>query len=98
MARVRLSVENREGILYISSKDVPGLWLWGNNPEELFSNVIPTIEELYKYNKGLIVRVEEARPSGLARWFQADKVRDEFNVYFVAQASHHHADGRSTVE
>lgn len=97
MTTVRLNVEDRAGVLYVSSNDVPGLWLWGSDPDEVFASVIPTIRDLYQCNLGLIVRVEEAQPSRQG-WFGQDGMCDELEVYYVAEASHRHRDGRSTVE
>lgn len=67
--RVRIKVELRKnGRFYVSSDDVPGLFLWGRNFEELMENIAPTIKDLYKFNRGLDVEVREAIfPSGFGR-------------------------------
>jgi hypothetical protein len=55
---VRVNVEYREGCVYVSSNDVPGLWLWGKNSAQVFNNIAPAIKILYKYNRGMDVEVE----------------------------------------
>lgn len=55
---VHLDVEQRQGQVYVSSKDVPGLWLWGS-PEQVFSDVCPVLEQLYKHQRGLDVVARE---------------------------------------
>ena len=70
MTTVHIKIENREGIFYVSSDDVQGFWLWGRDPAQVFESIIPTLEQLYKYNEGLTVKVKEAQPtSRQERWF-----------------------------
>jgi len=59
IATIHLERESTDGVLYISSKDLPGLWLWGPDPEQVFKDVAPTIVKLYEYNEGLIVEIKE---------------------------------------
>ena len=55
---VKVKIARRNGCFYISSDDVPGLWLWGKNLEQLLKNTAPAIRTLYKYNRGVDVEVE----------------------------------------
>jgi hypothetical protein len=59
----------RDGTVYISSDDMPGLWLWGKDHDLIFRSIAPTIEELYRLNEGRAVKVREAPLSQLTRWF-----------------------------
>jgi hypothetical protein len=86
-ATVRIKIKNNNGTFYISSDDVQGLWLWGKDPETLFSSVIPTIEELYKYNEHITVKVKEASRSVIERWFAKEKIPDRFEIYRVNKMS-----------
>ncbi len=47
---VRLRVENKNGRIYISSDDVPGLFLWGKDPKDVLKSVVPAfiIKEIDK--------------------------------------------------
>lgn len=54
---VKIRIENRGGCIYVSSDDVEGLWIWGKDPEQVFQNIIPAIQTLYKYNHGIEVEV-----------------------------------------
>ena len=99
MATVRIKIENRGGIIYISSDDIPGLWLWGRDPERVFASIIPTLQELYKYNEGLSVKVKKAPRSSLKeRWFGQDKISDTFEIYQLTQVRDNTLHDRSTVE
>lgn len=59
----------RDGTIYISSDDMPGLWLWGRDHDQVFRSIGPTIEELYRYNKCQKVKAREVPLSQLTRWF-----------------------------
>jgi hypothetical protein len=70
LVTIRIKIQTRsDGTVYISSDDIPGLWLWGRDRDQVFKSVAPTIEELFRYNKGLKVKVREAPLSQLTRWF-----------------------------
>ncbi len=91
---IRLKIEHHEGTIYISSDDLPGLWLWGSDPKEVFDSIAPSIKSLYKLNEGLEVEVKEAKRSKLNRWlftrlFRGKREVDRYNVY----PSHHHLNG-----
>lgn len=60
MATVRISIQNKNGTFYITSDDVPGLWLWGKDPEDLLASVVPALKALYEHNDGVVVDVKEA--------------------------------------
>ena len=55
---VRIKIEEREGCVYVSSDDVPGLWLWGKDSDQVLNNVVPAIKVLYKHNRGIDVEVD----------------------------------------
>ncbi len=89
---VRIKVVTRDGRLYVSSDDVPGLWLWGKDPEQVFKNIGPAIRVLYKYNRGMEVEVRETFLSKLQRWilirlFRVAKQSDRYKIYPLA--GHH---------
>lgn len=86
---IRIKIENRDGCLYISSDDVPGLWLWGNDPEIVMRNIAPAIKTLYRDNRGLEIEVREAPASLVSkylRWWthQAPLViKDKFQIFAI---------------
>ncbi len=55
---VQVKIEEREGYVYVSSDDVPGLWLWGKDSNQIFNNIAPAIKTLYKHNRGIDVEVD----------------------------------------
>jgi hypothetical protein len=70
LATIRIKIQTRrDGAIYITSDDMPGLWLWGKDHEQVFRSIAPTIEELYKLNEGRTVKAREALSSRFARWF-----------------------------
>ena len=90
LATIRIKIETRDdGTVYISSNDMPGLWLWGKDQESVFRSIAPTIEELYKLSQGESVKAQIAPVSGFARWFAQEKLNDTYNIYPVAQLSEH---------
>jgi hypothetical protein len=81
---IHLEQAIRDGVLYLSSKDLPGLWLWGKDREQVFSNVAPTIAKLFELNEGKAVEIKEACPKDTkSRWFGGGRVCDTFEVYYV---------------
>lgn len=98
IAVIHLKREMRDGVLYISSDDLPGLWLWGNDPEAVFSNVMPTITKLYMYNNDINVEIKEIhnKKKGIFNWFVHDQICDTFGVYSIK--SKDATDGRLTME
>jgi len=90
LATVHIKIDTRaDGTVYISSDDMPGLWLWGKNQDRLFQSIIPTIEELYKLSQGEAVKVQEAPRSKLSRWFAQDRINDTYEIYPSAQLTEH---------
>jgi hypothetical protein len=77
---VRLKVVSSEGRIYISSDDVPGLYLWGTDPEEVFESVVPAIKELFKHNKGMDVEVVAQEPTRAERWSGLDPIPQAFMI------------------
>jgi hypothetical protein len=68
-AILRIKIQARsDGTVYISSDDIPGLWLWGRECDQVFRSIAPTIEELYKFNEGRTVKARETLFSLLLRW------------------------------
>ena len=70
LTTICIKIQTRhDGTVYISSDDMPGLWLWGKNHDLVFRSIAPTIEELYRLNEGRTIKVREAPLSQLTRWF-----------------------------
>jgi hypothetical protein len=70
LTTIHIRIQTRsDGTVYISSDDMPGLWLWGKDHDRVFRSIAPTIEELYKLNEGQAVKVREAPLSQSTRWF-----------------------------
>lgn len=88
---IRIDIQNRNGTFYITSSDVPGLWLWGKDPDDLFASVVPALKALYEFNEGLLVEVEEAEKprTPAARWFSEGQICDTYNVYRVRNLRKH---------
>lgn len=83
---VRIKVECRSGRFYVSSDDVPGLWLWGSDFEELMEDIAPTIKDLYKFNRGMDVEVKEGMVSKFAGWILIRLFRvsrDRYKIYSI---------------
>lgn len=85
---VRIKIVKRDGRFYISSDDVPGLWLWGGDLGKLFEDVAPTIQDLYRMNRGMDVEVQESIGARLKRWMMMVMMarlfrtaRDEYKIY-----------------
>ena len=88
LATVHIKIDARaDGTVYISSNDMPGLWLWGKDQDSVFRSIIPTIEELYKYGQGQAVKAKEAPRSKSVRWFGQDKISDTYEIYSAAQST-----------
>ena len=85
---VRIKIEHRVGGVYISSTDVPGLWLWGEDVEQVFKNIIPAIRVLYKYNRNLDVEVKEAPIPKMLRWLKAEWQNEKYEIYSASQQQH----------
>ena len=83
---VRIEIAKRNDRFYISSVDIPGLWLWGKDLKELFEDLSPSIQYLYKQNRGLDVVVREKPTSRLLRLlltflFHSQSRSDKFEIY-----------------
>jgi hypothetical protein len=95
LATIHIKIQSRsDGTVYISSDDMPGLWLWGKDHDQVFRSIIPTIEELYRLNEGQAVKAREAPPSRFARWFAQEKINDKYEIYPVAQLNEQTVHGR----
>jgi hypothetical protein len=83
-AIIHINQSIRDGVLYLSSDDLPGLWLWGKDHEQVFRGIIPTIAKLYELNEGRTVEIKEAPiVEATARWFGRTRICDTFEVYDV---------------
>lgn len=84
---VRLKVEHRQGSTYVSSTDMPGLWLWGQNPEKLFHDVPIVLQELFKLQNGKDVI---ARPKTIDKrleyQFGSEREPDVYEIFPVSAA------------
>ncbi len=98
IATIHLERKNNDGVLYISSKDLPGLWLWGADSEQVLKDVVPTIAKLYEYNDGLVVEIKEVcQKSIFNRWLGGNKICDTFEVYSRASVGKDASHGQITV-
>lgn len=88
METVHINIDNKDGTIYISSDDVPGLWLWGKDAGQVFNSIIPTLKALYEYNQNIIVEIKEAPArTREERWFGQDKVCQTYQVFKVGIAN-----------
>ena len=90
---VKLRVENRQGTLYVSSADVPGLYLWGADPEDVFGAVIPTIEALYKHNRDLNVEARRPSEARTVGWRTVKTEPTELQIFVKASREQSQANG-----
>ena len=76
LAIIRIKIQARhDGTIYISSEDMPGLWLWGKDRDQVFRSIAPTIEELYRLNEGRTVKVREASSLSVCALVRAGKTK-----------------------
>lgn len=88
METIHINIDNKDGTIYISSDDVPGLWLWGKDAGEVFDSVIPTVKALYEYNQNIIVEIKEAPDrTREERWSGQDKVCQTYQVFKVGNTN-----------
>ena len=82
---IHLTVEERHGSTYISSEDMPGLWLWGPDPEKVFHDIPIALQELYKFKSGTDV-VARPKTAGerLARHLGAELEPDTYEIFPVS--------------
>ena len=83
VGRVNLQMENRGDTFYVSSSDLPGLFLWGKDVDAVLGKVKPTIRELFRLNRELDVSVQEAPGEWQQGWSGRDHVASSFEVYAV---------------
>lgn len=72
---VTIEVQSKEYGIYVTSDDVPGLYLWGHDPEVVFADVAPTIQSLYLHNQRRHVSVRAVEPG------VSDTEPRQFQVY-----------------
>ncbi len=69
MTTVRAKVEEHCGLFCVSSDDVSGLYLAGDDEQRILDSVTPAINYLFKANRGLDVEVRPGgRPRGMNSW------------------------------
>lgn len=84
---VRLKVEHRQGSTYVSSSDMPGLWLWGPDPEKVFHDVPIALQELYKHKSGTeVIAKPKTTGSQLSYHFGAEREPDTYEIFPVSEA------------
>lgn len=54
---ISVRVERKPMGLFLSSDEVPGLFLWGQDPEAVFADLVPAIRALYLHNREMRVDV-----------------------------------------
>lgn len=69
--KVRVKLESRSCGLVVTSDDVPGLFLWGKDPERVFADIKPVIQMLFRENENRDVEVVEER---LPSWSPAGEM------------------------
>lgn len=88
LAVIELRIENRSGYIYVSSEDVPGLHLWGDDAKKVCQKIIPAIKLLFRLNRGLDVEVvPAASPNEFPSQREvcsSDKLADRYVMYPVA--------------
>jgi len=82
LGSIKIKIESKEDGIYISSDDMPGLWLWGN-PDTVFQDLIPTIQKLYElsHGKNVDVRAEERPQTSSERLSNITQIPQCFNIY-----------------
>ena len=60
IAVIQVNIEEQAGYYYVTSNDIPGLHLWGEDRDRLCNIIIPAIKILYKKNRNLDVEVKMA--------------------------------------
>jgi len=84
---VRLKIEQRQNSYYVSSDDMPGLWLWGPDPEKVFHDVPIAVKELYTYREGVEVIVKkQGGGERLASQYGVEKLSDIYEIYPVSSS------------
>ena len=93
---VKIKILFREGRFYISSEQIPGLWLWGKDLNTLFENLNPAIQALYKHNRGFEVDVRETFFTMVSRWFLVHISKFAKHRFSEILEIHHTNGGRLT--
>lgn len=83
---VHLKVEQRQGSIYVSSEDMPGLWLWGSDPERVFHDVPIALEKLYKHSRGQeVVAKEKKTGERFVRCFGLERASEVYEIFPVSE-------------
>ena len=75
---------NGVSYVFVTSKDLPGLNLWGP-PPQVYRDLIPAIKVLFKRNCGIAVDV--APSEDLASWLDPDGGIDDAVQFCVREAA-----------
>lgn len=81
---VRLKIEQKQGKYYVSSDDMPGLWLWGD-PDTVFHDAPIAVRELYAHRSGTKVVVKGKRHGEfITGQHGIEKIPDIYEIYPAA--------------
>lgn len=95
---IKLNVKFRDnGSVFISSDDMEGLWLWGDDPEKVFQHIVPTIKALYKANQHMEVDVKPIRQSPEGRLSDIQSEPRLFEIYRQAERRGSNKHGSQTI-
>lgn len=97
VATVHLRVEQRGDSIYVSSDDMPGLWLWGPDPDVVFGDVPPAIEALYEHRYGGHVRAKPRTPKVRLGLGTVENVCHQYDIYPVDSQENSRVDGGRTL-
>ncbi len=79
---VHLKIEQQNGGVFVSSDQMPGLWLWGPDPERVFHDVIPAMENLYKHSHGVdVIACKRSGNSGFVTRFGLEEEPSTYEIY-----------------
>jgi len=82
---VHLKVEHRQGNTYVSSEDMPGLYLWGQDPEKVFHDVPIALQELYQYKNDLkVIARPKIAGESLVRRLGVEREPDIYELFPVS--------------
>ena len=83
---VRLKIEQKMGNYYVSSDDMPGLWLWGPDPDIVFHDVPIAVRELYMHRRGIdvVVRGKSVDVKIIEKQLGVEKITDIYEIYPVS--------------
>ena len=82
LCTIKIKIESKADGIYVSSDDMPGLWLWGD-PDIVSNDIIPTIRELFLLNEGktVVVKADDRPQSNQERLRNIEKMPERFAIY-----------------